>query len=121
MRGLMVPAALVLLAGCGAADKKQAQADARAAGFVPPSILSRLDYGSQTERRFHALDRNGDEAITANELPRANSRLTALDANQDGRITAIEWGDGLLARFDRMDANHDGALTSEERLAGRGR
>lgn len=107
--------AATALAGCGSAEEKQARADANAAGFVPPSVLSRLDYGSSIERRFQALDRNGDGAIAASELPRANSRLSGLDRSGDGRITAIEWSEGMLARFDRLDLNHDGSLTSEER------
>ena len=90
----MMVAALVplALAGCGNGKKAQARADARAAGFVPPSVLSRLDYGGIVERRFRALDRNGD-----------------------GRISATEWSEGMLARFDRMDGNHDGSVTSTER------
>lgn len=107
---------LLPLAACGGGGKqKQAEADARAAGFVPPSVLSRLDYGGQIERRFHSLDRDGDDAIAADELPRQESRLQQLDVNHDGRITSDEWSRGMLARFDRQDANHDGSLTSDER------
>jgi hypothetical protein len=116
----MRPATILLLAislaGCGPSkEQKQAAADARAAGFVPPSVLSRLDYGSSIERRFHSLDRNADDAISAEEKPRSGGLLDTLDINKDGRITADEWSRGMLARFDRMDANHDGLLTSDER------
>ena len=117
----MVLAAATPLAACNNAEKAQAKADAKAAGFVPPSVLSRLDYGGVVERRFHALDRNADQKIDATEMPRSDSRLTALDLDKDGSVSAIEWSEGMIARFDKMDANHDGTVTSEERQGARGR
>ena len=116
-RNAIALGALVALAGCGGGKKAQAKADARAADFVPPSVLSRLDYGGIVERRFRALDRNGDDYITPDELPTKDSKLMALDRDHDGRISAIEWSEGMLARFDRQDANHDGSVTSTERDA----
>ena len=113
--GLTVAALAALLAGCGEGKRAQAKADAQAAGFVPPSVLSRLDYGGIVERRFRALDRNGDDYITPDELPTVDSRLMALDRNHDGKISAAEWSEGMLSRFDRMDRNHDGSVTSAER------
>ena len=105
------------LAGCNNAERAQEKADANAAGFVPPSVLSRLDYGGIVERRFHALDRNGDQKIAPGELPRSDSRLMRLDLDGDGSVSAIEWSEGMISRFDRTDANHDGTVTSEERAA----
>ena len=121
---VMIGAALaagLMLSACG--DKKAAreQADAKAAGFVPPSVTSRMDYGSAMERRFRALDRNGDDRITKDELPSPNARIKAFDRNKDGIITAIEWSEGTLAWFDKMDLNHDGTVTSEERAESRKR
>lgn len=108
------------LAGCGDKAAERAKADANAAGFVPPSVTSRVDYGSAMERRFRALDRNGDDRITPDEMPARNApRLEALDRNKDGAISAIEFSEGMLARFDGMDLNHDGTVTSEERVASR--
>ena len=118
--GTVTAAALAMtaaLAGCGNGKKAQAKADAQAANFVPPSVLSRLDYGGVVERRFRALDRNGDDYITPDELPTRDSKLMALDRDGDGRISATEWNEGMLARFDRMDGNHDGSVTSTEREA----
>ena len=108
-----------LVAGCGNGKKAEARADARAeaAHFVPPSVLSRLDYGGIVERRFRGLDRNGDDYITPDELPQKDSRLMALDRNHDGKISASEWSEGMLNRFDRIDRNHDGSVTSVEREA----
>ena len=108
------------LGGCSDKDAQRAQADAQAAGFVPPSVTSRSDYGSSMERRFRALDRNGDDKISKDELPVRNApRLLALDRNKDGLVTAIEYSEGMLARFDAMDLNHDGTVTTEERRASR--
>lgn len=120
-REILVMAGLALaLAGCsGQAKKAQARADARAKDFVPPSITTRLDYGSSAERRFRQLDRNGDDYLTPDELPTKDSKLMVLDRNHDGKISEIEWSDGMLNRFDRMDVNHDGAVSSEERQAAR--
>ena len=115
MRATIALAVLAPLAGCGNSNKAQARADARAAGFVPPSVMSRLDYGGIVERRFRALDRNGDDYLTPDELPTRDSKLIELDRNHDGKISATEWSEGMLTRFDRIDRNHDGSVTSTER------
>ena len=121
MRIMVVGAALVL-AACGASpEETRRAADAKARNFVPPSVITRTDYGSQADRRFRRLDRDGDDVITATELPRADSRLRELDRNGDTNITLSEWGEGMLARFDGMDLNRDGTLTSEERMTARRR
>lgn len=106
---------LLALAACGGGEQKQADADARAAAFVPPSVTSRLDYGSAQERRFHRLDRNGDDVLTPNEIPRPDSRILQYDADKDGDVSLSEFTTGTMARFDRMDLNRDGTVTSEER------
>jgi hypothetical protein len=118
---LGVMAAGLVVAGCGDKDAQRAQADAGAAGFVPPSVTSRLDFGASMERRFRTLDRNADDRITKDELPSPNARIKAFDRNKDGVITAIEWSEGTLQWFDRMDLNRDGTVTSEERAESRKR
>ena len=120
--GLLGLTGALLVAGCGTnEDEKRKEADARAAGFTPPSVTSRLDYGSASSRRFRTLDRDGDDVLTADELPRADSRLLELDRNKDGQITESEFSEGMLKRFDAMDLNEDGTVTSEERRTSRGR
>ncbi len=115
MRQVIIVAALgAALAGCGAREEKAAQADANAAGFVPPAVTSRVDFSSAMERRFRELDRNGDDHLDKSELPRQNSRLMNLDRDKDGEISLIEWGEGTVRRFDQMDLNRDGTVTSEE-------
>ncbi|KQM64349.1 hypothetical protein ASE75_10255 [Sphingomonas sp. Leaf17] len=120
MRLVLGLCALMALAGCGT-DDKAGNADAAAADFVPPSVMSRLDFGSAQERRFQRLDRNADGKITNDELPRGdNSRLLALDRDGNGEIGSVEFSEGALARFDAMDLNKDGTVTSEERETSRG-
>ena len=115
-----VVAAGLAVAGCGPSEEeKRAAADAKAASFTPPSVTSRLDFGSAMTRRFRALDRDADEYIDDTELPSRSSRLRRLDRNKDGRISAIEFSEGMLGWFDRVDANHDGTITSDEREAAR--
>jgi hypothetical protein len=122
MRAIATMGLALALAGCGQPADKRASADANAAGFVPPSVTSRLDYGSAMDRRFRSFDRNADDFISRDELPRRNlTRLTSLDRNRDDKISAIEFSEGMLARFDQRDLNRDGTVTSEETLAARGR
>lgn len=115
LRNSWLIAIILGLAACGGAEQKQEAADARAASFVPPSVTSRLDYGSAQERRFHRLDRNGDDVLTPNEIPRPDSRILQYDTDKDGDISLAEFTAGTMARFDRMDLNRDGTVTSEER------
>ena len=112
---------LAALAACGQSEKKRAAADAKAAasGFTPPQVTSRLDFGAAAERRFRALDRNGDDKLSRNEWPRADSRIAGYDKNADGEVTLGEYNGGAIARFDRMDLNKDGTVTSEEQETAR--
>ena len=104
------------LAGCGpSADEKAAQ-DPELANYVPPFVMSRLDFGGVVERRFRRLDRNGDDRLVRNELPPERAeRAMRFDRNGDGAISNEEWGAGMLARFDAQDLNRDGTVTSDER------
>jgi len=107
--------AALALSACGKADER-AEAEAKAAhsGFTPPAVTSRLDYGGEMERRFRTLDRDGNDELTQDEWPRQDSRLQLLDRNRDGVVTASEFSEGMLARFDQMDINRDGTVTSDE-------
>ena len=120
MRTWVMVAGMAALAACGGPNKQQKAAYADAAKhFTPPSTMSRVDYGGIVERRFHTLDHNGDLYLTPDELPTEDSKLMALDKDGDGRISAQEWSEGMLARFDRDDLNHDGTVTSVEMQAAR--
>lgn len=113
MRWVMLVVAAAGLSGCGEGDAGPDTSTAPA-GFVPPAVMSRLDWGGQQERRFNDLDRNADGKLTPDEFPRANSRIQLADANRDGEVTKGEFNTAALARFDRMDLNKDGTVTSEE-------
>ena len=81
----------------------------------PPVVISRVDWASRAARRFRRLDKNADDKLDPTEIPKRAGRLMSLDHDGDGSITEIEFGEGMLARFDTMDLNHDKTLTSDER------
>ena len=117
MRWVVLGAALAL-AACGngeeAEERAAADARAKAAGFTPPQVTSRADWGGRQERRFRELDRNADNRLTSDELPRADSRITRFDRDRDGDVSQIEFNEGSIALFDKTDLNRDGTVTSEE-------
>jgi hypothetical protein len=93
-----------------------AEQAAAIANYVPPYVLSRLDFGGVIERRFRRLDRDGNDRLTPSELlPRNRARAMLFDTDHDGTISAEEWSTGMLKRFDEQDLNHDGTVTSDER------
>lgn len=116
MRLLVLGLVATALSACGAQEEEREAIDARVAqsGFTPPSVTSRVDWGTQVERRFHDLDRNQDDQLTPDELPRETSRIANFDANGDKIVSEDEFSEGAMARFDRMDLNKDGTVTSEE-------
>ncbi|HEO69704.1 MAG TPA: hypothetical protein ENN80_00455, partial [Candidatus Hydrogenedentes bacterium] len=79
-----------------------------------------------TEEEFRALDRNGDGAITPEDLPesipdprdRFRALLRTVDADADGAVTLEEFlaavPDASAERFDVLDRNADGVLTLED-------
>lgn len=119
MRWVMLGLVAATLAACGNGEENRAVSNTAPAGFVPPAVTSRLDWGGQQERRFNELDRNADGKLTSDEWPRANSRVVRYDQNGDGEITKGEFSEGSIARFDRMDLNRDGTVTSEEQETSR--
>ena len=104
------------LAACGPSTEEKMELNAAALNFVPPFVMSRLDYGGVLERRFRRLDTNEDDKLVRDELPPERAqRLMRLDRNGDAAISNAEWSGGMLARFDTQDMNRDGTVTSDER------
>lgn len=115
-RRLVVACAAMVAACSGAAPEENAEREAALANYVPPYVLSRLDFGGVVERRFRRLDRNEDDRLVPSELPSPRAaRVMRFDTNNDGAVSNEEWSEGMLKRFDTQDLNHDGTVTSDER------
>ncbi len=116
MRMVMMAAGAMVLAACSGGKSDVAVNEEALANYVPPFVMSRLDFGGVVERRFRRLDVNNDDKLTRNELPkRLQARLEEIDRDGDGTVSNDEWSAWMLARFDAQDANHDGSVTSDER------
>ncbi len=91
-------AALTLVAG-GAAFAQQAPARGMRADTDGDSRLSQSEFVGQRVQRLTALDADRDGSITAEE------RRAAMQARRAGRAEA---------RFDRLDADNDGSISRAE-------
>lgn len=106
MRRLVVLIALLASGICTAETRQDylRRFDANGDGRV--SLQEYQDYMS---RGFHAMDRNGDGVLSADELPAGTRSRTA---------TTLEAHRRALARmFDLLDANNDGFLDADELTA----
>jgi Ca2+-binding EF-hand superfamily protein len=110
-------AGALVLAACSGRDKEpDAEQQAALANYVPPFVMSRLDFGGVVERRFRRLDVNNDDKLTRNEVSkRLAPRFDEIDRNKGGAISNEEWSAWMMQRFDAQDINHDGTVTSDER------
>jgi hypothetical protein len=109
---------VVAVTACSDDDEHRNAAAAVAAGFRPPTVLARADFGMDLDKRFGKLDLNGDSALERNEWPpRYADRIAELDEDKDGKVTNGEFFETLMARFDAADTNQDQVLTSDERAA----
>ncbi len=105
------------LAGCDK-DSDKAAYRAAAAGFEPPTVITRSDFATKIDKRFDQLDVNHDTALYPAELTATQQKwLMSFDADHDGHLTRDEFTKADLTRFDRADANRDGSVTTAERDA----
>ncbi len=65
-------------------------------------------------RRFHLLDRNGDNTLDATEAPPGPG-----ETSTDRPISLSDWQDAYHARFEGYDTNRDRCLSQDEIAAGR--
>ena len=102
-------ATLVLLVVAGMA-RAQTRADyLRRFDTDGDGRVSLAEYQEYMSRGFHAMDRNGDGVLSADELPAGVRVRTA---------TTLEGHRRSLARmFDVLDANNDGFLSADELTA----
>lgn len=92
-------AALTLAAAAGVAFAQQAPGRAMRADADGDSRLSQAEFVGQRIQRLTAMDADRDGSVTADE------RRAAMQARMAGRADA---------RFDRLDADDDGAVTRAE-------
>ena len=61
---LVVVAGAIALAACsGTSEEQKALENGALDNYVPPFVMSRLDFGGVVERRFRRLDVNNDDKL----------------------------------------------------------
>src|SRR3546814_12864102 len=123
MRTVLLLAALPLaLLGCSHDDESDRNAEAAvAAGFRPPTVLGRADFGMDLDKRFDRLDVYGASILERNEWPpRYADRIAELDHNTDRKVTSAASIDTLLASFaaDRTSASPGKSVPVRVELGG---
>lgn len=125
MKAVVVSAVVVAAVVLGWSSPSRAD-DPPAIGAIPLSeILSTLDRNGNgcvdleegrnyASRRFHALDRNHDASLDAEEAP------PGPDETSNSRpISIADWQDAYHARFAAFDTDRSGCLSLQEVEAGR--
>jgi len=85
----------------------------------PPSTVTlpsrRAEVDQVVPGRMSAIDSNRDGFLSADEL--GDGPPAEVDTDHDGKLSFAEVRAGLLMLFDFVDANHDGVLNREERAS----
>lgn len=125
--------AVIAIVGIGALHAQALSAKA-ASGESPPQslgaipldkVVAQLDRNGNgcvdheegrnyVSRRFHLLDRNGDNTLDATEAPPGPG-----ETSNDRPIALSDWQDAYHARFESYDTNRDRCLSQDEIAAGR--
>ena len=84
---------------------------------------------AQAKQVFDKIDTNHNGSISLAEFQaqqkiavdpaKVQARVTQLDTNKDGAVSAEEYRNGTLVEFDKADTNHDGTVSAAEAGAGR--
>lgn len=86
--------------------------------------MTRDQFIKEGRGRFAAMGRNGDGALSADEVASTPGgpplQAGMLDADKDGSVTRAKFTVGMAKRFEQMDVNQDGTETAHERRAARG-
>ncbi len=91
--------------------------------------ISASDHAANAQKRFEAMDADGDGRITAAEINASHGaeriawakkpmsaadKIKSFDRNKDGVLSAKEYADGSQAMFNALDTNSDGYLKADE-------
>jgi hypothetical protein len=121
-RAAAIAATFALCAGAAQAQKKNPPP----IGALPiETVVEQLDRNGNgcvdleegrnyVSRRFHQIDRNGDESLDATEAPPGPDETT-----NTRPISLVDWQDAYSARFASFDTDGNGCLVKAEVEAGR--
>ena len=117
---------VALLASQPGWAQAQANADADGDGSVTLAEYQTAVLEA-AERRFEALDENGDGVLSGNELNRRGDRDSGnrvqIDADGDGFLSLAEVqaarSEFTIEQFNAIDTNGDGLLSEDERREAR--
>jgi Ca2+-binding EF-hand superfamily protein len=137
--GIVMLGTLTLASPSFAAESKAATADAEFGKMDTnkDGKVSTSEHAAGAKQMFETMDKNKDGKVTAAEMEAAYHRITGrkatksdmsaadkitvVDTNGDGVLTAEEHAAGSRAMFEKMDTDKDGFLTKGELAAGRAR
>src|SRR5690606_4421618 len=125
MKRLSIVSALTLLLGVGAGAEAQSQREADEARVFERADsngdgrISKEEWRSRAEQRFHEQDLNGDGKVTSAEAEAFCERkivqtFSKLDADGDGRIAEAEASTIFRQAFSACDEDGDGYVSREE-------
>lgn len=121
--GISSPAAAGDGPGC---QEKAAHIDAEGSAN---NTINAADHAASAQKRFEAMDADGDGRITAAEINASHGaeriawarkpmsaadKIRTFDHNRDGALSAKEYADGSQAIFRQLDTDNDGNLMAAE-------
>lgn len=125
MKAVVVSATVVAVVALACSPQARADDPPALASMPPSDVVSTLDHNSNgcvdleegrnyASRRFHALDRNRDGSLDAEEAP-----LREGEAADSRPVSINDWQDAYHARFGSVDTDNSGCLSVQEIEAGR--